>query len=232
MAQYVHNIEKQDNPRRSRFSDRFKDDITTIVSVVTSEIAALLVKQKVNALNNQCGSLLFTLCYTQLHLIPFHLHQWPKLRQYSHMDLKQEMSLAKGHPCALLADSFYSAQLPSLLLIVAAGRREGIPFSIYRKGWTPIFSDSAARLARASSCSPGRAYSFYPPFLLPPFLLHSVLNSLTAVGYAIWRQYSSRGLQNPATSDLIPDLFKEGLATWKLKASIPKSHKILSPDIF
>ncbi|XP_053911097.1 dedicator of cytokinesis protein 8 isoform X1 [Cuculus canorus] len=44
MAQYVHNIEKQDNPRRSRFSDRFKDDITTIVNVVTSEIAALLVK--------------------------------------------------------------------------------------------------------------------------------------------------------------------------------------------
>ncbi|OXB54791.1 hypothetical protein ASZ78_008191 [Callipepla squamata] len=44
MAQYVHNIEKQDNLRRSRFSDRFKDDITTIVSVVTSEIAALLVK--------------------------------------------------------------------------------------------------------------------------------------------------------------------------------------------
>ncbi|XP_010011214.1 PREDICTED: dedicator of cytokinesis protein 8 [Nestor notabilis] len=44
MAQYVHSIEKQDNPRRSWFSDRFKDDITTIVSVVTSEIAALLVK--------------------------------------------------------------------------------------------------------------------------------------------------------------------------------------------
>lgn len=49
MAQYVHNIEKQDIPRRSRFSDRFKDDITTIVNVVTSEIAALLVKpQKVS----------------------------------------------------------------------------------------------------------------------------------------------------------------------------------------
>ncbi|NWW06375.1 DOCK8 protein, partial [Oreocharis arfaki] len=44
MAQYVHNTEKQDNPRRSRFSDRFKDDITTIVSVITSEIAALVVK--------------------------------------------------------------------------------------------------------------------------------------------------------------------------------------------
>ncbi|NXO30638.1 DOCK8 protein, partial [Cisticola juncidis] len=44
MAQYVHNMEKQDNSRRSRFSDRFKDDITTIVSVVTSEIAALVVK--------------------------------------------------------------------------------------------------------------------------------------------------------------------------------------------
>lgn len=50
MAQYVHSIEKQDNVRRSRFSDRFKDDITTIVNVVTSEIAALLVKpQKVKA---------------------------------------------------------------------------------------------------------------------------------------------------------------------------------------
>ncbi|XP_063036087.1 dedicator of cytokinesis protein 8 isoform X1 [Melospiza melodia melodia] len=44
MAQYVHNTEKQDNSRRSRFSDRFKDDITTIVSVITSEIAALVVK--------------------------------------------------------------------------------------------------------------------------------------------------------------------------------------------
>ncbi|RMC16389.1 hypothetical protein DUI87_06716 [Hirundo rustica rustica] len=44
MAQHVHNMEKQDNPRRSRFSDRFKDDITTIVSVITSEIAALIVK--------------------------------------------------------------------------------------------------------------------------------------------------------------------------------------------
>lgn len=48
MAQYVHNMDKQDIPRRSWFSDRFKDDITTIVNVVTSEVAALLVKpQKV-----------------------------------------------------------------------------------------------------------------------------------------------------------------------------------------
>ncbi|KAB0368657.1 hypothetical protein FD755_019691, partial [Muntiacus reevesi] len=44
MAQYVHNMDKRDNFRRTRFSDRFKDDITTIVNVVTSEIAALLVK--------------------------------------------------------------------------------------------------------------------------------------------------------------------------------------------
>ncbi|XP_053148937.1 dedicator of cytokinesis protein 8 isoform X2 [Hemicordylus capensis] len=44
MAQYVHNMDKQDIPRRNRFSDRFKDDITTIVNVVTSEVAALLVK--------------------------------------------------------------------------------------------------------------------------------------------------------------------------------------------
>lgn len=48
MAQYVHNMDKRDNFRRTRFSDRFKDDITTIVNVVTSETAALLVKpQKV-----------------------------------------------------------------------------------------------------------------------------------------------------------------------------------------
>ncbi|XP_006863792.1 PREDICTED: dedicator of cytokinesis protein 8 isoform X1 [Chrysochloris asiatica] len=49
MAQYVHNTEKQDHFRKTRFSDRFKDDIMTIVNVVTSEIAALLVKpQKEN----------------------------------------------------------------------------------------------------------------------------------------------------------------------------------------
>ncbi|KAJ6669596.1 hypothetical protein lerEdw1_000145 [Lerista edwardsae] len=44
MAQYVHNVDKQDIARGSRFSDRFKDDITTIVNVVTSEVAALLGK--------------------------------------------------------------------------------------------------------------------------------------------------------------------------------------------
>ncbi|OWK62736.1 Dedicator of cytokinesis protein 8 [Lonchura striata] len=55
MAQYVHNTEKQDNPRRSRFSDRFKDDITTIVGVVTSEIAALVVKPP--KLSNKLNSL-------------------------------------------------------------------------------------------------------------------------------------------------------------------------------
>lgn len=48
MAQYVDNVQKQDVPRRARFSNRFKDDITTIVSVVTSEVAALSIKtQKV-----------------------------------------------------------------------------------------------------------------------------------------------------------------------------------------
>uniref|UniRef100_A0A8C7Z0S3 Dedicator of cytokinesis 8 n=1 Tax=Oryzias sinensis TaxID=183150 RepID=A0A8C7Z0S3_9TELE len=35
MAQHVCQMEKHSVPRRSRFSDRFKDDITTIVSVVT-----------------------------------------------------------------------------------------------------------------------------------------------------------------------------------------------------
>ncbi|CAB1320056.1 unnamed protein product [Coregonus sp. 'balchen'] len=46
MAQHVSQLEKQDVPRRSRFSDRFKDDITTIVSVVTAEIGTILVKQQ------------------------------------------------------------------------------------------------------------------------------------------------------------------------------------------
>uniref|UniRef100_A0A669B5Y8 Dedicator of cytokinesis 8 n=1 Tax=Oreochromis niloticus TaxID=8128 RepID=A0A669B5Y8_ORENI len=35
MAQHVSQLDKYNIPRRSRFSDRFKDDITTIVSVVT-----------------------------------------------------------------------------------------------------------------------------------------------------------------------------------------------------
>ncbi|XP_059909470.1 dedicator of cytokinesis protein 8 [Gadus macrocephalus] len=46
MAQHVSNLEKGRMPRQSRFSDRFKDDITTIVSVVTAEIATILVKQQ------------------------------------------------------------------------------------------------------------------------------------------------------------------------------------------
>lgn len=46
MAQHVSNLDKNNVPRRSRFSDRFKDDITTIVSVVTAEIGTILVKQQ------------------------------------------------------------------------------------------------------------------------------------------------------------------------------------------
>ncbi|XP_035235838.1 dedicator of cytokinesis protein 8 isoform X2 [Anguilla anguilla] len=46
MAQYVSLMEKHGVPRKGRFSDRFKDDITTIVSVVTAEIGTILVKQQ------------------------------------------------------------------------------------------------------------------------------------------------------------------------------------------
>ncbi|XP_030592976.1 dedicator of cytokinesis protein 8 isoform X1 [Archocentrus centrarchus] len=46
MAQHVSQLDKYSVPRRSRFSDRFKDDITTIVSVVTAEIGTILVKQQ------------------------------------------------------------------------------------------------------------------------------------------------------------------------------------------
>lgn len=46
MAQHVSQLDKPNVPRRNRFSDRFKDDITTIVSVVTAEIGTILVKQQ------------------------------------------------------------------------------------------------------------------------------------------------------------------------------------------
>lgn len=46
MTQHVSQLDKQNAPRRSRFSDRFKDDISTIVSVVTAEIGTILVKQQ------------------------------------------------------------------------------------------------------------------------------------------------------------------------------------------
>uniref|UniRef100_A0A8D3DT20 Dedicator of cytokinesis 8 n=1 Tax=Scophthalmus maximus TaxID=52904 RepID=A0A8D3DT20_SCOMX len=49
MAQHVSQLDKQSVPRRNRFSDRFKDDITTIVSVVTAEIGTILVKQQKQA---------------------------------------------------------------------------------------------------------------------------------------------------------------------------------------
>ncbi|XP_068092049.1 dedicator of cytokinesis protein 8 isoform X2 [Hyperolius riggenbachi] len=49
MAQYAHILDKQEVPRRSRFSNRFKDDISTIVNVVTSEIGALLSKPQKEA---------------------------------------------------------------------------------------------------------------------------------------------------------------------------------------
>ncbi|XP_078070451.1 dedicator of cytokinesis protein 8 isoform X2 [Mustelus asterias] len=49
MAQYLCQMDKQDSSRKLRFSDRFKDDITTIVNVVTAEIGTTLVKQQKEA---------------------------------------------------------------------------------------------------------------------------------------------------------------------------------------
>uniref|UniRef100_A0A8C2KWU6 Dedicator of cytokinesis 8 n=1 Tax=Cyprinus carpio TaxID=7962 RepID=A0A8C2KWU6_CYPCA len=46
MSQHVSQLDKKAVPRRNRFSDRFKDDITTIVNVVTAEIGNILVKQQ------------------------------------------------------------------------------------------------------------------------------------------------------------------------------------------
>ncbi|XP_053322371.1 dedicator of cytokinesis protein 8 isoform X2 [Spea bombifrons] len=49
MTQYIHNMDRPDVPRRNRFSDRFKDDISTIVNVITAEIGALLSKPQKEA---------------------------------------------------------------------------------------------------------------------------------------------------------------------------------------
>uniref|UniRef100_A0A673MMK1 Dedicator of cytokinesis protein 8-like n=1 Tax=Sinocyclocheilus rhinocerous TaxID=307959 RepID=A0A673MMK1_9TELE len=46
MSQHVSQLDKKAVSRRNRFSDRFKDDITTIVNVVTAEIGNILVKQQ------------------------------------------------------------------------------------------------------------------------------------------------------------------------------------------
>jgi len=46
MSQHVSQLDKKAVPRKNRFSDRFKDDITTIVNVVTAEIGNILVKQQ------------------------------------------------------------------------------------------------------------------------------------------------------------------------------------------
>ncbi|XP_056319423.1 dedicator of cytokinesis protein 8 isoform X1 [Danio aesculapii] len=46
MSQHVSQLDKKTVSRRNRFSDRFKDDITTIVNVVTAEIGNILVKQQ------------------------------------------------------------------------------------------------------------------------------------------------------------------------------------------
>lgn len=45
MAQHVSQMDNAVS-RKNRFSDRFKDDITTIVNVVTAEIGTILVKQQ------------------------------------------------------------------------------------------------------------------------------------------------------------------------------------------
>lgn len=57
MTLHVSHLDKHSIPRRSRFSDRFKDDICTIVSVVTAEIGTILVKQhKVSSMDGRAVS--------------------------------------------------------------------------------------------------------------------------------------------------------------------------------
>lgn len=60
MTQHVSHLDKHSVPRRSRFSDRFKDDISTIVSVVTAEIGTILVKQ--HKVSNAGGEVSVAIC--------------------------------------------------------------------------------------------------------------------------------------------------------------------------
>uniref|UniRef100_A0A8C7Z2D4 Dedicator of cytokinesis 8 n=1 Tax=Oryzias sinensis TaxID=183150 RepID=A0A8C7Z2D4_9TELE len=61
MAQHVCQMEKHSVPRRSRFSDRFKDDITTIVSVVTAEICTILEVEQAEKVNISLAFFLYDL---------------------------------------------------------------------------------------------------------------------------------------------------------------------------
>uniref|UniRef100_A0A665X650 Dedicator of cytokinesis 8 n=1 Tax=Echeneis naucrates TaxID=173247 RepID=A0A665X650_ECHNA len=61
MAQHVSQLDKQSVPRRSRFSDRFKDDITTIVSVVTAEIGTILEVEQAEKVNISLAFFLYDL---------------------------------------------------------------------------------------------------------------------------------------------------------------------------
>uniref|UniRef100_A0A8C4F0T5 Dedicator of cytokinesis 8 n=1 Tax=Dicentrarchus labrax TaxID=13489 RepID=A0A8C4F0T5_DICLA len=61
MAQHVSHLDKHNVPRRSRFSDRFKDDITTIVSVVTAEIGTILEVEQAEKVNISLAFFLYDL---------------------------------------------------------------------------------------------------------------------------------------------------------------------------
>uniref|UniRef100_A0A8D3CW19 Dedicator of cytokinesis 8 n=1 Tax=Scophthalmus maximus TaxID=52904 RepID=A0A8D3CW19_SCOMX len=61
MAQHVSQLDKQSVPRRNRFSDRFKDDITTIVSVVTAEIGTILEVEQAEKVNISLAFFLYDL---------------------------------------------------------------------------------------------------------------------------------------------------------------------------
>lgn len=72
MAQHVSQLDKYNIPRRSRFSDRFKDDITTIVSVVTAEIGTILVKQQ-KVRNVRSSRFIFVVIITEPNQFDFDL---------------------------------------------------------------------------------------------------------------------------------------------------------------
>uniref|UniRef100_A0A8C9YQ33 Dedicator of cytokinesis 8 n=1 Tax=Sander lucioperca TaxID=283035 RepID=A0A8C9YQ33_SANLU len=61
MAQHVSHLDKHSVPRRNHFSDRFKDDITTIVSVVTAEIGTILEVEQAEKVNISLAFFLYDL---------------------------------------------------------------------------------------------------------------------------------------------------------------------------
>lgn len=111
MAQHVSQLDKHNIPRRSRFSDRFRDDITTIVSVVTAEIGTILVKQHkvrntIMVMLNGGDTLCLSTVYRQSPKVVSVSSKHPELELHLWYQRAHNQMVGKIHPVQLLIDVF------------------------------------------------------------------------------------------------------------------------------